>query len=223
MMTVIAGSTIPVQGSCTMVDLSSHVNNDGISYAHAPDDGSFNVWGNTFPAEELPDSHSITVVGGVPFRFPDKRNGRLNNLRCARQLVAVPHARYDWIYLLAAAERRTEDLLYLHYRTQAVDPEWLRVSDFWPETAPRFGELAALSCGRLHYPRHVQPGMGPTIWRQRVPVPREQDLAAFRLPDNPAIHVFAVTLLTTPELPPWPAGPAGVANPEDAAASGGRR
>jgi hypothetical protein len=222
-MTATVSSTIPALDSCTMVDLSSHLNNDGISYADAPNDGSFNVWGNTFPAEELPESLSITVVGGVPFRFPDKRDGRLNNLRCARQLMAVPPARYDWIYLLAAAERRTEDWLYLHYRTQAVDPEWLRVSDFWPETAPRFGELAALRCNRLHYPRHVQHGMGVTIWRQRVPVPREQELAAIRLPDNPAIHVFAMTLLPTLGLPAAPARPIGVASPGDTAANGSRR
>jgi hypothetical protein len=33
------------------------------------------------------------------------------------------------------------------------------------------------------------------VWRHRVPVPREADLTAVRLPDNPAIHIFAMTLL----------------------------
>jgi hypothetical protein len=36
--------------------------------------------------------------------------------------------------------------------------------------------------------------MGPVIWRERVPVPRESPLTAIRFPDNPAIHVFALTL-----------------------------
>jgi hypothetical protein len=35
--------------------------------------------------------------------------------------------------------------------------------------------------------------MGPSIHRVRVPVPRETDLRAVRLPDNPAIHIFAMT------------------------------
>ncbi|HXM57052.1 MAG TPA: hypothetical protein VOB72_16750 [Candidatus Dormibacteraeota bacterium] len=179
----------------TVVDLTPHFDNDGISHAERPGDGAFNIWANTFPAEELPESGALVDVGGVTFRFPDKRDGRLNNLRCGGQLVHVQPGRYDWIYLLAAAERRTEDPLHLHYRTGAVDPEWLRVSDFWPEARAHFGEMPAFRCSRLHYPRHAQRDMGPTIWRQRVPVPRHEELAAVRLPDNPAIHVFAMTLV----------------------------
>jgi hypothetical protein len=180
---------------CRLVDLSEHFDNDGISSSERPDDGAFNIWSNTFPSEELPESGSVVNVGGIPFRFPDKRDGARNNLRCARQLLPVPPGRYDWIYLLGAAERRSEDWLYLHYADGAVDPEWLRVSDFWPETPAHFGEPAAFRCTSLHYPHHVQRAMGPTIWRQRVPVPRERDLAAIRLPDNPAIHLFAMTLM----------------------------
>ena len=37
--------------------------------------------------------------------------------------------------------------------------------------------------------------MAPVIWRTRVPVPTEIDLAAVGFPDNPAIHVFALTLV----------------------------
>jgi hypothetical protein len=137
------------------------------------------------------------VLGGVPFRFPDEQPDGRDNLRCSGQLIPVPVDRYDWFYLLAAGERRTEDEVLLHYAGGAVDPEWIRVSDFWPETPPRFGEQESLRCRTLHYPRHVQDRMGPVIWRERVPVPREEPLAAVRLPDNPALHVFAITLVTT--------------------------
>ena len=84
--------------------------------------------------------------------------------------------------------------MLLYYEDGSIDPEWLRVSDFWPETPGRFGERESLRCVSLHYPRHVQAPMGPVIWRERVPVPREVPLAAIRFPDNPAIHVFALTL-----------------------------
>src|SRR6266536_897449 len=178
-----------------VVDLAAHFDNDGVSWAERPADGAFNIWGNTLPAEELPAGGSLVEVGGVPFRFPDTRDGALNNLRCARQLIEVPSGRYDWVYVLAAAERRSEDQVLLHYSGGAVEPEWLRVSDFWPETPAHFGELAAFRCTRLHYPRHGQERMGPTVWRQRVPVTREQELTALRLPDNPAIHLFAMTAL----------------------------
>ncbi len=180
------------------VDLTANFDTTGITAADALGDGAFNIWSNTFPADELPAAGSVVPVHGIPFRFPAKDPRGRDNLRCARQLIEVPVGRYDWIQFLAAAERRTEDEVQLHYGDGATDPEWLRVSDFWPQTASRFGERAAFRCRNLHYPRHVQRDMGPAIWRQRVPVPRESELAAVRLPDNPAIHIFAMTLLPSP-------------------------
>lgn len=176
------------------VDLAGFADNTGITPADRLSAGAFNIWGNTFPAEELPTAGRV-VVDDIPFRFPAGAAGEPDNVRCAGQLIDVPLGRYDWIHLLAAAERRTEDQLWLHYDGGGVDPEWLRVSDFWPQTPPRFGESLAFRCTRMHYPRHVETRMQPAIWRQRVPVPRQAELSAIRLPDNPAIHVFALTLI----------------------------
>lgn len=181
-------------GGFEVVDLSPHLDNRGITAAGRLHEGEFNIWGNSFPAGGVPPRGTMLEVGGVPFRFPAAGAGGCDNLRCAGQLLRLPVGRRDWVYLLAAAERRSEDFVYLHYRDRHVDPEWLRVADFWPQTSSRFAGLPAVRCDRMHYPRHVQHGMDPTIWRTRVPVPREEDLVALRLPDNPAIHVFALTL-----------------------------
>ncbi|WP_137992796.1 hypothetical protein [Streptomyces vilmorinianum] len=183
------------------VDLTAHADNTGITPADALDAGAFNLWGNTFPAEELPPGGPVEV-DGIPFLFPRHAPGAPDNIRCAGQLIELPAGRYDWIQVLAAAERRTEDQVLLHYGDGSVDPEWLRVSDFWPETASRLGGTAAYTCGRLHYPRHVERKFGPTLWRHRVPVPREAELTAVRLPDNPAVHLFALTLVPAPPRVP---------------------
>ena len=177
------------------VDISPHFDNRGITGRGELSQGGFNIWDNTYPAEELPAPGGVVEVGSAPFRFPAPSPDGRDNLRCAGQLIQLPVGRYDWLYLLAASERRSEDTVYLHYADGSVDPEWLRVSDFWAETPPHFGEEAGLRCTVLHYPRHVQPFMGPAIWRTRVPVPRETSLAAVRLPDNPAIHIFALSLV----------------------------
>jgi hypothetical protein len=176
------------------VDLAGHADNTGITPADRPSAGAFNIWGNTFPADELPSKGPV-VVDGIPFRFPMAAVGEPDNVRCAGQLIELPRGRYDWMQVLAAAERRTEDQILLHYGDGGMDPEWLRISDFWPQTPSRFGESAAFRCTRMHYPRHIETKMGPVIWRQRVPVPRQAELTAVRLPDNPAIHLFALTLV----------------------------
>jgi hypothetical protein len=179
------------------VSLIPYLNNTGITAPGQLRAGAFNIWGNTFPADELPTGPSV-LIDGIPFLFPARTTGDPDNVRCEAQLVVLPSGRYDWIQLLCAAERRTEDPVWLHYEDGTTEPEWLGVSDFWPQTEPRFGEVAAFRLSRMHYPRHVERRMAPTIWRQRLPVPRPAGLSAVRLPDNPAIHLFAMTLLPAP-------------------------
>src|SRR4051812_44873913 len=94
------------------LELRGHLDNRGITPTTELGGGAFNVWSNTFPAEQLPPDGSLVEVGGVLFEFPVRAAGGADNLRCAGQLIALPPGRYDWLYLLAAAERRTEDLVY---------------------------------------------------------------------------------------------------------------
>ncbi len=181
------------------VPLDGLFNGKGVSAPRRwPTTGGFNVWGNTFPAEGLPGSGGETVVEGTPFRLPGKdaaaAGTSLDNLRCRGQFIEVPPGEHQWIHVLAAAERRTEDELLLHYAGGAVRRQWLRISDFWPETDQRFGELLAFRTRYLMYPRHSQHNMPPSVWAQRVPVTVPGTVTAVELPDNPAMHIFAMTL-----------------------------
>jgi hypothetical protein len=181
------------RGSFRLLDLRPCFNNDAISTAANPGDGAFNVWGNTLPAEWLPASGSRTDVRDVPFRFPRTEDGARNSVVCRRQLLRLDQGHVDWLYLLSAAERRAEDVVYLYYGDGSVDPEWLRVSDFWPAPA-HFGEVLAFQCPVMHYPHHVQAGVEGQIWMVRVPVVRSTPLVGMRLPLNRALHVFALTV-----------------------------
>lgn len=177
----------------TVIDISEACNNLGIGKSGAGEDYGFNIWRNTFPAEDLPAPGSTVAVDGIDFEFPPRETGKGDNIRCRGQLVALPGGHYEWIYLLGAAERRTEDEVELHYADGAARTEWLRMSDFWPETDSWFGEPEAFRATGLRYPRHTQAGHRPVIWQQRIPVTVPGALTALRLPDNPAMHVFALT------------------------------
>ena len=175
------------------VPLSTHVDNVGTSQAAATAAGRFNVWGNSFAAERLPAPGRVEV-GGVSFEFPRVGTGRPDNVRCAGQYVEVPRGEYDWVHLLAAAERRAEDELALHFADGAVDFEALRVSDFWAAPAA-FGERLAFESPAMHYPHHVQSDVPAMLWEQRVPITRRAEVVGLRLPRNVAVHVFAISLV----------------------------
>ncbi|MCW2934462.1 MAG: hypothetical protein JWM19_5424 [Actinomycetia bacterium] len=177
---------------CDPVDISGHHNNTAISAATETKAGAFNVWGNSFAAEYLPAGESLVHVAGIPFRFPPVCDGP-DNVRCAGQFLRVPEGRYDWVHVLAAAERRCEDTVELNFGDGSVDAEQLRVSDFWAAPA-WFGEVKAFESPVMHYPHHVQRGVSAVMWAQRVSVTRRAGLAGVRLPRNVAVHIFAVTL-----------------------------
>jgi hypothetical protein len=175
------------------VALSAYADNVGASTARDTGSGRFNVWGNSFAAEHLPGPGPVEV-GGVSFAFLPVGSGEPDNVRCAGQYVEVPRGAYDWIHVLAAAERRAEDELALHFADGEVDFEPLRISDFWA-APPAFGERLAFESPVMHYPHHVQRDVPAMLWEQRVPVTRRVDLVGLRLPRNVAVHVFAITLL----------------------------
>ena len=189
-------STLAVERDVA-VPLDEHLNNVGATSAGDTGSGAFNVWGNSFAAEHLPPPGPV-VVDGVRFELPAVGTGEPDNVRCEGQLVEVPAGAYDWLYVLAAAERRAEDDVALHFEEGAVDFEALRISDFWAAEAA-FGERVAAESPVMHYPRHVQPNVPARLWIQRVPVTRRATLEAIRLPRNVAIHVFALTLRERPE------------------------
>lgn len=192
--------TIVTRTTFAAVDLAGQADNRSLSSAENTGAGGFNVWGNSFPAEHLPDPGSTVTVGGVPFVFgtaPGSSGG--DNIRCAGQFVDVPPGRYDWVHVLAASERRTEDTAALHFADGHVDFEDLRVSDFWARARPAFGECKAFETPVMHYPHHVQQRVEALMWAQRMPVPRRATLTGVRLPRNVAVHVFAMTLQSTEE------------------------
>ena len=186
----------PFATKTQIVDLSPLLNNVGATPAAAKSAGQFNVWRNSFASEEMPERDTL-ILGGIDFRTAHLRDAGADNGRCDGQLLPVPPGRYDWLHLLAAGERRVEDDTCLHFADGTADFENVRVSDFWAAPAV-FGEQPAMSSLAMHYPQHVQFGVPATMWWQRVPVTRRADLRAVRLPHNPALHIFALTLQLTP-------------------------
>jgi hypothetical protein len=177
----------------TVVDLSAHFNNRAISGPRDLQEGGFNVWGNSFPADQLFPPDVPFETHGVPF-VRSKPTPVGDNVRCSGQYVELRPVRCDWIRLVVAAERRAEAEVTLHFDSGAVDFEVLRVSDFWAEAPAAFGEGVVVSTTVMNYPHHVQPRVSAQLWEQRLPVTRRERLVGIRLPRHIAVHVFAMTV-----------------------------
>ncbi len=181
-----------------LIDIDGLLNNRATTDVRDLGSGRLNAWGNSFPAAELPAPGSLIEVAGIPFTWANA-HATGDNVRCEGQVVDIPPGRYDWIYLLAASERRSEDTIWAHYDDGHADPLRVGISDFLDGT-PAFGELSAFRTSRMHYPHHVQEGLPTTMWLTRVGMPRHGVAHSLRLPRSVAMHVFALTLRTTADV-----------------------
>ena len=188
-----------------MLNLESFFNNDGISTSKNRTDGDFTGAGNTYPAEDLPPSNSRFECENIPFIFPDKSDGRNNNIALDGQHVPVPEGNFEAIYLLGASDSASlEDTVSLVFADDSRETVFLGLSSWRLCHNLKYGERVAVKCRGYHFPsRHVhttQIGVDYGMWMQRLPVRRPGTLCTIEFPDNPNMHIFSLTLHRTTSI-----------------------
>ncbi len=182
-----------------VLDLTPYFNNDGISYESDRTDGDFTGMGNTYAAENLPPSTSIVTFYGVSFRFPDKRDGLKNNVALEGQRIEVPQSMYKCLYLLGASDGNSlEDSIRFVFANGSQEKAFLGLSSWRLYHKLKYGERPAIKCTGYNFPsQHVYTNriaVDYGIWMQEVAITASKVLTSIEFPDNPGMHVFALTL-----------------------------
>lgn len=182
-----------------LLDLSPHFNNDGISSDTDRTDGDFTGLGNTYPEEDLPASNSVLECDGVIFRFPDKRDGLDNNVSLEGQIIAVPKHQYDGLFFLGASSGYSaEDTIRFGFADGRYEDAFLGLSSWRLCHNLKYGEQVAVKCSGYHFPsQHVYTeriDVDYGIWMQYIPIGNDSHLTHIEFPDNPDLHIFAITL-----------------------------
>lgn len=174
------------------VDISSAFNQDGISTAANPGDGNLDNVGWSLAAEVMPPSGKVTKLAGVDFQMPDYTDGKLNNIEARGQELKVPTGQYHALYMLALAhnggQRSKLTINYADGSTQVVD---LMVSDWCG--GPDYGEGVAIEMP-YRYDRKGKSAPACRLFRLWWNLDPAKTLTSITLPDNPNIHVFAISL-----------------------------
>lgn len=187
--------------------LEAYFNNDGISYSTDFTDGDFDGLGNTYPAENLPFSNQLTKLCDASILFPDKRDGALNNIALEGQEIAVFPENYNHLVVIGASDSgryagggyvEPIHFLYLGGRKETAD---LSLKDWNCIPEQRQGGQKALHCSFMHTPegKRIRSERGyetrPTLWFEQIELDDTYMLGKIALPDNPCMHIFALTLI----------------------------
>lgn len=172
------------------ISLDKIWNGDAFSAATNLGKGSFDADGRSFPAEILPQTKSF-AFGGIPYRLPDAL-GKRNEVIAQGQTIRLPVNKGGDLYFLAAASngsiRGSLTVTFANGRTETLP---MPVSD-WVQNALNL-TVALTSASRLELagPDKVN---APNIWAVHVPVDRNDPLVSVTLPNNPQVHIFALSL-----------------------------
>ena len=192
--------SVQFERGMAILDLGAYFNCDGVSSDANRLAGNFDAphvaSGASYPASELPESHSIFVAvkdKAIPLLFPDK-GANANNISCAGQSIIVPPDRYRSVNFLGSAENggfeRTVTLVYTSGSDQ--ERQW-RMGDWCSET--EYDEVTVIKSAFRHgWAGEVEQGTPCYIRWQSISADPSRVLREIQLPDHPHMHVFAITL-----------------------------
>lgn len=191
--------------SHVIIPLEDHFNNAGISFSESCHRGDFDGLGNSFPAEELPAFGKKVEFNGTPFLFPCKSDGTPDNMALEGQQIVVPLARYQALMVLGAsdsaryADGAFEDHIYFCSRDKR-QARRLSLKDWICIAEQRAGGREALRCPFMNTPSsqisRSEKGYEtlPTLWLEEIALDARDYLCSIIFPDNPCMHIFAMTL-----------------------------
>ena len=195
------------------VDLAPHCNNAGIASCCDPAVDGLDGLGTIFCAERLPASETTIACNGTHFAFPDKSDGVPDNISCEGQDIPLPIGHYRALHVLGMCDWRAfEEPLRLKAADGTCTETSLALSDASHYQGLQYGEREALTCPLVtpdslipHVflfgiplpgadyemtETHIEAG----IWHQVISLETSRPLAGIALPDNPSMHLFALTL-----------------------------
>ncbi|MCL6450202.1 MAG: hypothetical protein K6T75_02785 [Acetobacteraceae bacterium] len=176
----------------TMVDLSPHFNNKGLTLPENREEGDLRGLGDSLPAEDLPPA-GVFENCGVPFLMPDARWPR-DNLELEGQELPLPRGRWARAHFLGTSDLASfEAEVAVVYAGGPPEPKRLGFSAFNSVAAPVYGERPGPTARRLRT-RYKDTPMDLRLWHQTLELDASRELLALRFEDLPVLHVFAITL-----------------------------
>ncbi|NEW05644.1 hypothetical protein GK047_06365 [Paenibacillus sp. SYP-B3998] len=178
----------------THINLDEHFGNNGFGYKDGRTPANFTALGSSYPIDQLPDT-SLVYVNDIPFLFPSLE-APYNNVESFNQEIEInPSSQpYTHVFVLGAADNGYFNETFLLANNDRALPIKIGLSD-WLSNNACFGESIAFRCDGMCTNRgQFVESLKPTIWFQSIPLNESVNIDKILFPDNPCIHIFAITL-----------------------------
>lgn len=154
------------------------------------------ISGQFFKPDLLPNSLEEVCVDKIPYMFPDKSPGKYDNIVCEEQLIYVPKGYYKGINILGLSEwgdnKDSIRVIFSNNNSEEVDIfflDWGKAGSNWDYDS----ELNKKSI--LAFKSEITSSWMCAIYYNKCRIENSSKvMTSIKLPYNPNIHIFAVTL-----------------------------
>ncbi|MFD2671668.1 hypothetical protein [Marinicrinis sediminis] len=182
------------------LNLNPYLNHKGISWTtpHREIAASLEHLGLSLPGEALPHDEEV-ILNDIPFQFP-KTDEAFDHISCEGQEIRMDRVQgVRSLYILGCCSHGDyEEKGALVFADDAVESILFRLSYMarwhWDHRLT-FDDQMGLHTA-YHRSGHSRLDIGAGIWMNRIGMACDRPLQAIRLPDNPYMHIFAMTLET---------------------------
>ena len=187
----------------SLLHLEGLFNNDAISYDSNRGDADPWLYGVAYPAEELPRSRAETQINQIPFFFPAKEDGHLNNFTFAQQTIDFDALHVKRIYFLCSGDYGNYiDDIGVQDETNCLQYMKLGISS-WLVNEGVLGAQVGIRTTHVHdfiHGQYIDFWYPRTMWVQSISPNPQKRVTGLSFPDNPFAHIFAITIQTIDEL-----------------------
>lgn len=154
---------------------------------------------SSLPGPILPNGAPVEL-NRVSFRFPVTDAGREDVVCCEEQTILFdPADGYGRLSVLGLAVNGSfSEEMTVAYKDGSTEQKRLYLLDWYdhdkfPNNEYPFGEQLAILMP-YHHRQDILMEQSTAIWQYAVSLRRDQPVQSIRLPDNPFMYIFAVTL-----------------------------
>ncbi|MDT5043636.1 MAG: hypothetical protein QOE51_4621 [Actinoplanes sp.] len=184
--------TCATAGDACPVDLAAERTVDGTATVAAPAEGNFDGGGWSFDADLLPAAGPVTW-GGVTYQAPDPTGTTPNFVPAKGQSLLLPAGDHTAVDLVATAYNGPATAgLSIGYTDGTSADTTITVADWCGAAAPGTTNVLAM-------PHRIKAGKGVdgppvSLFALTLPIATGRQIRSITLPNDPRLHLYAVTL-----------------------------
>jgi hypothetical protein len=182
----------PAAGTACPVELGAERTVDGTATVAAPGEGNFDGVGWSYDADLLPAAGPVTW-DGVTYQAPDPTGTAKNFVPARGQSLLLPAGDHTAVKLVATTRNGpVTAAVTIGYADGTSAPATVTIADWCGSAAP--GTTAVLAM-----PHRIKAGQGVdgppvSLFGASLPLAEGKQIRSITLPDDPRLHLYAVTL-----------------------------